>query len=127
AFRPFDRVAGAGEHAGAGLGLTLVRQIARRHGGDAVSRVRGVRGLLRRDDRRVKIAGSRAELVKLVAVGGIEPDRPQATEQETLPLPASRRIGVRRDRPKNIALNLRDYGPDCGALSPYSLLCLGFL
>ena len=34
-FRPFYRFAGAGEHAGAGLGLTLVRQIARRHGGEA--------------------------------------------------------------------------------------------
>ena len=34
-FRPFRRVAGARDSAGAGLGLALVRQIARRHGGDA--------------------------------------------------------------------------------------------
>jgi two-component system, OmpR family, sensor histidine kinase RstB len=34
-FRPFYRFAGARESAGAGLGLALVRQIARRHGGDA--------------------------------------------------------------------------------------------
>jgi signal transduction histidine kinase len=34
-FEPFHRSPGAGERAGAGLGLTLVRQIARRHGGDA--------------------------------------------------------------------------------------------
>ena len=34
-FRPFYRFAGVGESAGAGLGLALVRQIARRHGGDA--------------------------------------------------------------------------------------------
>jgi signal transduction histidine kinase len=34
-FRPFYRFAGAGDRAGAGLGLALVRQIARRHGGDA--------------------------------------------------------------------------------------------
>ena len=34
-FRPFYRFAGAGQSAGAGLGLALVRQIARRHGGDA--------------------------------------------------------------------------------------------
>jgi signal transduction histidine kinase len=34
-FRPFYRFAGAGENAGAGLGLALVRQIARQHGGDA--------------------------------------------------------------------------------------------
>lgn len=34
-FRPFRRFAGARESAGAGLGLALVRQIARRHGGDA--------------------------------------------------------------------------------------------
>ena len=34
-FRPFYRFAGGGERAGAGLGLALVRQIARRHGGDA--------------------------------------------------------------------------------------------
>ncbi|PYN98704.1 MAG: two-component sensor histidine kinase [Candidatus Rokuibacteriota bacterium] len=34
-FRPFHRFAGAGDRGGAGLGLALVRQIARRHGGDA--------------------------------------------------------------------------------------------
>jgi signal transduction histidine kinase len=34
-FRPFYRFAGAGDRAGAGLGLALVRQIARRHGGEA--------------------------------------------------------------------------------------------
>src|SRR5262249_20154597 len=34
-FRPFYRFAGARESSGAGLGLALVRQIARRHGGDA--------------------------------------------------------------------------------------------
>ncbi len=34
-FRPFRRFAGAADSAGAGLGLALVRQIARRHGGDA--------------------------------------------------------------------------------------------
>src|SRR5438128_5691499 len=34
-FRPFRRYASARESAGAGLGLALVRQIARRHGGDA--------------------------------------------------------------------------------------------
>jgi signal transduction histidine kinase len=35
AFRPFYRAAGAADGRGAGLGLALVRQIARRHGGDA--------------------------------------------------------------------------------------------
>ena len=34
-FRPFHRFAGTGDRGGAGLGLALVRQIARRHGGDA--------------------------------------------------------------------------------------------
>jgi signal transduction histidine kinase len=34
-FRPFYHFAGGGENVGAGLGLALVRQIARRHGGDA--------------------------------------------------------------------------------------------
>jgi signal transduction histidine kinase len=35
AFLPFQRAAGAADGRGAGLGLALVRQIARRHGGDA--------------------------------------------------------------------------------------------
>ena len=34
-FEPFRRFPGAAETTGAGLGLALVRQIARRHGGDA--------------------------------------------------------------------------------------------
>jgi signal transduction histidine kinase len=42
-FEPFFRVPGAKEATGAGLGLALVRQIARRHGGEArcVARERG--------------------------------------------------------------------------------------
>jgi signal transduction histidine kinase len=43
-FRPFYRFAGAAEGAGAGLGLALVRQIARRHGGDARCEGRGPAG-----------------------------------------------------------------------------------
>jgi signal transduction histidine kinase len=43
-FEPFFRTARDGEaHAGAGLGLALVRQIARRHGGDAAVATRGSR------------------------------------------------------------------------------------
>jgi signal transduction histidine kinase len=34
-FRPFHRVGGTPATTGGGLGLTLVRQIARRHGGEA--------------------------------------------------------------------------------------------
>ena len=43
-FRPFHRFARAGESAGAGLGLALVRQIARRHGGEARYLGRGPAG-----------------------------------------------------------------------------------
>jgi signal transduction histidine kinase len=34
-FTPFFRLPGSDRSSGAGLGLTLVRQIARRHGGEA--------------------------------------------------------------------------------------------
>ncbi|WP_198117663.1 HAMP domain-containing sensor histidine kinase [Massilia rhizosphaerae] len=44
-FEPFYRIAGASETAGGvGLGLSLVRQIARRHGGDAHCLPNGARG-----------------------------------------------------------------------------------
>jgi two-component system, OmpR family, sensor kinase len=44
-FEPFYRLAGASEAAGGvGLGLALVRQIARRHGGDARCLANGARG-----------------------------------------------------------------------------------
>jgi signal transduction histidine kinase len=44
-FEPFYRIAGASEAAGGvGLGLALVRQIARRHGGDARCLANGARG-----------------------------------------------------------------------------------
>jgi signal transduction histidine kinase len=44
-FEPFYRIAGASEAAGGvGLGLSLVRQIARHHGGDAQCLPNGVRG-----------------------------------------------------------------------------------
>ncbi|HSF04922.1 MAG TPA: ATP-binding protein [Methylomirabilota bacterium] len=43
-FQPFYRFTGAGPSVGAGLGLALVRQIARRHGGDARYRGRDSRG-----------------------------------------------------------------------------------
>jgi two-component system, OmpR family, sensor kinase len=44
-FEPFYRVAGASEAAGGvGLGLALVRQIARHHGGDATCLANGARG-----------------------------------------------------------------------------------
>lgn len=47
-FEPFYRVAGAGEAAGGvGLGLALVRQIARRHGGDAQCLASGIGACLR--------------------------------------------------------------------------------
>jgi signal transduction histidine kinase len=45
AFEPFYRVSGASEAAGGvGLGLSLVRQIARHHGGDAQCLPNGARG-----------------------------------------------------------------------------------
>lgn len=40
-FEPFHRVPGSREASGAGLGLSLVRQIARRHGGEARCAARG--------------------------------------------------------------------------------------
>ncbi len=44
-FEPFYRIAGASEAAGGvGLGLALVRQIARRHGGDAICLANGAGG-----------------------------------------------------------------------------------
>lgn len=44
-FEPFYRIAGASETAGGvGLGLSLVRQVARRHGGDACCLPNGERG-----------------------------------------------------------------------------------
>jgi signal transduction histidine kinase len=47
-FEPFYRIAGAGEAAGGvGLGLALVRQIARRHGGDAQCLANGAGACLR--------------------------------------------------------------------------------
>lgn len=41
-FRPFERLHGRGQYAGAGLGLSICRKIARRHGGDM--RAHGVPG-----------------------------------------------------------------------------------
>jgi signal transduction histidine kinase len=47
-FEPFYRIAGASEAAGGvGLGLALVRQIARRHGGDAQCLANGAGACLR--------------------------------------------------------------------------------
>jgi two-component system OmpR family sensor kinase len=47
-FEPFYRIAGASEAAGGvGLGLALVRQIARRHGGDAICLANGAGACLR--------------------------------------------------------------------------------
>ncbi len=46
-FEPFYRYATNGETSGAGLGLALVRQIARRHGGDAFAEGHGFRVTLR--------------------------------------------------------------------------------
>jgi signal transduction histidine kinase len=47
-FEPFYRIAGASEAAGGvGLGLALVRQIARRHGGDAQCLHKGAGACLR--------------------------------------------------------------------------------
>jgi signal transduction histidine kinase len=44
-FEPFYRIAGASEAAGGvGLGLSLVRQIARHHGGEAQCLPNGARG-----------------------------------------------------------------------------------
>ncbi|MEQ1578864.1 MAG: HAMP domain-containing sensor histidine kinase, partial [Hyphomicrobium sp.] len=43
-FEPFRKAAGEATGGGTGLGLTLVRQIARRHGGDAVYETAGLAG-----------------------------------------------------------------------------------